>query len=313
MLVVELRDELRKTLENYSVHAPDSAYSSYWSKWVNRYDFKNSRENLRDIYGDYFTPVRWIPENRMMRLFVAIEIFLTNFFSSPKFFVKSILKPSYWRLRRISRKQGRFMNYANIIALSGFNLICSKLKPINQTICIIGDGATNYASLCLSSNNQFEKIVSINLPEVHFVETEMLIRGGVEEGQICVLRDLESLENFFSSNQRLGILAAQNANILKGFDVDIFVNVSSMQEMTHEAISTYFNLIKDAKSVFYCCNRNEKVLPDGSINKFNKYPWGTSDFMLYEDCPWMKKTVNLTRPFIRRQEPHIHALASYRE
>lgn len=302
-----------KMLEDNSVLRDDFSYSSYWSKWINSYDFKNSGENLEKIYGDYFTSVRWIPKNYLLRFFVGIEIFVTNFFSSPRFFLSSLFKSSYWRLRSISQKQGRFMNHANIVALLAFNFVCSRLKPNDQTICVIGDGATNFVSLCFSSKKSFKKIFSVNLPEVHLVETEMLIRAGLGEDEIMVLAEDKSLEDFFSAKQRIGILPAQKAKILKGLNIDVFVNISSMQEMTTEAINSYFDVIKGTNSFFYCCNRKEKVLPDGSVSRFDQYPWGTPKFLIYEKCPWMKKTVNLTRPIIRRQEPHLHVLASYRE
>ena len=127
------------------------AYSSYWKKWVSSFDFFDPETNLRKIYGDYYTPVRWHSKNIILRVLVSLEIFVTNILSSPKYYFAAVVRRSYWKLSQTSRRQKRHMNFANIIALSAFNFICSKAKPKSQTICIICDGASNFVSLCLSA------------------------------------------------------------------------------------------------------------------------------------------------------------------
>ena len=287
------------------------AYSSYWKKWVNSFDFLDPETNLQKIFGDYYTPVRWHSKNAILRVLVSLEIFGTNILSSPKYYFAALVRPSYWKLSQTCRRQKRHMNFANIIALSAFNFICSKAKPESQTICVIGDGASNFVSLCLSAPEQFKKIISINLPEVHLVEIEMILLSGVDESDLTLVDSKAGVSEFFGSDSKVAIVSAEDVNCLLGTKIDVFVNMSSMQEMTKEAISEYFDLISGNGSLFYCCNRKEKKLPDGTIIRFDEYPWGSAKFLIKEVCPWMRKTMNLTRPFIRRQEVHVHALAKY--
>ena len=299
-----------KANQSRSVSGSD-AYSSYWKKWVNSFDFLDPETNLQKIYGDYYTPVRWHSKNAILRVLVSLEIFGANILSSPKYYFAALVRPSYWKLSQTCRRQKRHMNFANIIALSAFNFICSKAKPESQTICVIGDGASNFVSLCLSAPEQFKKIISINLPEVHLVEIEMILLSGVDESDLTLVDSKAGVSEFFGSDSKVAIVSAEDVNCLLGTKIDVFVNMSSMQEMTKEAISEYFDLISRNGALFYCCNRKEKKLPDGTIIRFDEYPWGSAKFLIKEVCPWMRKTMNLTRPFIRRQEVHVHALAKF--
>lgn len=304
------RDLIEKAIQSKSL-SENNSYSSYWRKWINNFDFMNPADHLQKIYGDYFTPVRWRSGNFLLRQLVALELVIMNLLSSPKSFIKAIIKPSYWRLRKVCSNQGRHMNYANIIAISAFNLICKQIKPKQLTICVIGDGASNFVAMSLMDSTKFKKIVSVNLSEIHLVETEMLFKVGISESQMLIVDSEESALRFSQSDAKVAIVSADDAKCLSSLKIDIFVNMSSMQEMTKEAISEYFGLIKKSSAYFYCCNREEKVLPDGAVIRFSEYPWSNAKFVFNEVCPWMKKTINLTRPVIRRQEIHRHALVKY--
>lgn len=307
----EIKRQLIEKAKQSKSLSVNNSYSSYWRKWIDNFDFMDPANNLQKIYGDYFTPVRWKSSNFLLRQLVAFEVFATNLLSSPKYFLKALFGRNYWRLRRACSKQGRHMNFANIIALSAFDLICSQTNPKKATICIIGDGASNFVSMSNAESAKFEKIVSVNLSEVHLVETELLLKSGIDDAQLAVVDSHESAHLFSRSSAKIAIVSADDAECLSSLKIDVFVNMSSMQEMTTTAISDYFKLIQKSNAYFYCCNREEKKLPDGTVIRFSEYPWGSAKFLFNEVCPWMKKTVNLTRPIIRRQEIHCHALVKY--
>lgn len=74
-----------------------------------------------------------------------------------------------------------------------------------------------------------------------------------------------------------------------GVCADLFVNIASMQEMDAEVIAAYLRIIRSqpCTTMFYCCNRIQKVLPDGSVTKFSEYGWLDSDEVIIDDlCPW---------------------------
>ena len=66
------------------------------------------------------------------------------------------------------------------------------------------------------------------------------------------------------------------------------VNVCSMQEMTMKEIERYFLYLRshmDDGTLFYCCNRESKVLPDGEKVDFSRYPWLPADRHLIDGYP----------------------------
>ena len=83
---------------------------------------------------------------------------------------------------------------------------------------------------------------------------------------------------------------------------DLFINIASMQEMNYEQINDYFSLIKNQTkpTIFYCCNRLLKSLPDGSQISFNNYPWSGLEIIVDELCPWYQKFPSIKPPFVRR-------------
>ena len=96
---------------------------------------------------------------------------------------------------------------------------------------------------------------------------------------------------------------------------DVAINVASMQEMTPEAVSSYFSflrghLVKD--NLFYCCNRERKVLPDGEVSAFLEYPWKSGDQIRFDGlCPWHQFYFAASpRPFRRYAGPHRHRLTT---
>lgn len=73
--------------------------------------------------------------------------------------------------------------------------------------------------------------------------------------------------------------------------MDLALNVASFQEMNPPVIGEYFDDLRAAAAgrglVFYCCNREEKRLPDGTVSRFAEYPWSGSDKILLDElCPW---------------------------
>jgi hypothetical protein len=83
---------------------------------------------------------------------------------------------------------------------------------------------------------------------------------------------------------------AEELEALERFDIDIAVNIASMQEMNEATIAQYFALLRrrmKPDNFFYCCNRESKVLYGGELIEFLKYPWHEKDrYLVDEYCPW---------------------------
>ena len=50
---------------------------------------------------------------------------------------------------------------------------------------------------------------------------------------------------------------------------------------------------------FYCANRVEKTLPDGTVTRFRDYPWQPSTALFDELCPSHRAYPVLAPPFWR--------------
>jgi SAM-dependent methyltransferase len=101
---------------------------------------------------------------------------------------------------------------------------------------------------------------------------------------------------------------------------DLAVNIASMQEMTPEVVASYFSFLRRRlapSNLFYCCNRERKVLPGGEVSALAHYPWREGDRTLIDaPCPWHQYFVTPGRkrlpvPFVRRYDGvHRHRLVT---
>ena len=68
----------------------------------------------------------------------------------------------------------------------------------------------------------------------------------------------------------------ENLDMLDRFKFHGAVNISSMGEMTIPTIERYFEFFRnhfEENNLFYCCNREFKVLVGGERTEFYQYPW----------------------------------------
>jgi hypothetical protein len=111
-------------------------------------------------------------------------------------------------------------------------------------------------------------------------------------------------------------LEAEKYEMLTGMPIDLFINISSMQEMNYNVINKYFDLMRSSTSesvYFYCCNRVEKILPDGSVVRFAEYSWNNCNIIFDELCPWYQKYPISIPPFWRPFDgPIQHRLVQFK-
>jgi len=94
---------------------------------------------------------------------------------------------------------------------------------------------------------------------------------------------------------------ASDCELLKRTRAKLAVNIASMQEMNSSVIAEYFRVLRSTPGplAFYCCNREEKMLPDGTIIRFKDYPWNADDIIADDElCPWNQHYYSVRPPFI---------------
>ena len=179
-----------------------------------------------------------------------------------------------------------------------------------KNICIIGDGKLNSV---IGSITTFPnaKIFSVNLIETFLndlsVNKKMKLIG--EKNIQLIAKKNDQINN----NSKLILVPANLKSFLRNKNIDLFINISSFQEMNLEEINEYFDIIKASKTYLYTCNRLSKTLPDRSVINFNKYPWGNNGkIILSEECPWHKYFYNYSPPFVHKYDgKHMHRLIKY--
>ena len=132
---------------------------------------------------------------------------------------------------------------------------------------------------------------------------------------ITDVNDIGSLADTIANNDtQIIAIQASNHELLKNFPIDLAINIASMQEMEPQYIRNYFDglyTISSSRDLdFYCCNREEKTLPDGTITRFKDYPWSNLDNVKIDElCPWHQQFYIPYPPFYKPYDgPHRHQL-----
>ena len=175
---------------------------------------------------------------------------------------------------------------------------------------------SNFLSIAVGINFG-SKLVSINLPEVLMNDLILLMRLGIVSSEVKIAQNKGVLSTYLNDTEtRIILIAAANSTAVADCGIDLFVNICSFQEMTIPTINTYFDLIKSNSAMFYCCNREEKVLYGGETTIFDQYPWGKCDVVFDEECPWNKFFYKMPTDlkFKREFDGEVrHKLVSYQE
>lgn len=180
----------------------------------------------------------------------------------------------------------RILRYGNIDANS------------DATIAVIGDGYGFLGTFFKAINKKF-KIIEINLGRQLLYDARHI----QEYFGSSVSYELAQKTNLPKCEADFIFLEAENYKLLGEFKTDLLISVASMQEMSNEAISNYFDIIRDVKekfkteTMFYSLNRLEKHLPCGEITRAKEYPWGNARIIVESTPEWYSCYPSYTPPF----------------
>ena len=195
------------------------------------------------------------------------------------------------------------------------------LSP-RATSCVIGDGFASMTALLLASRSA-GRVVLINLTRTLLVDLWYLnlwLRSELFESSVDLVTDEGGLTGALAKPvPEFGSVIAIEAThhrLLRQCPVDLTLNIASMQEMNPPVIAAYFDDLRaiaaQREVLFYCCNREQKTLPDGTVTRFSAYPWRARDRLLVDElCPWHQQYYALRPPFYRPYDgPIRHRLAT---
>lgn len=176
------------------------------------------------------------------------------------------------------------------------SLLLSRLpkEAFSGLIAVIGDGFGTLSSILLEAVPG-SRIVAVNLTKTLLVDAVYIRKAAPAVGQALITAAGDR------PDARVQLVRADDSALLSSLPVSLAVNVASMQEMDPPVVAAYFALLRatpSAKTWFYCCNREEKILPDGTLVRFDAFPWRPADrIMLDELCPWHQTYYRKLPPF----------------
>ena len=185
--------------------------------------------------------------------------------------------------------------------------------------CIIGDGYATLTTLLIATKSA-SQVFLINLNKSLLVDLFYLKKylGKVEfENSVSLVTTHDDLNEAILSGKKVIAIMASDYHLMQFCPVNLAVNIASMQEMDISVVNNYFKFMHVISNsnpfYFYCCNRVEKILDDGQVLRFEKFPWSKSDkIVVNEACPWHQRTYSIKPPFYRDYDgPVWHRLAQF--
>ncbi len=281
-------DIIKKLIDNIARSNQDK--SSYWKKYLpTNSDYSNQFKHLG--FGSF------TKKNNIRNYFEKLL--------AKKIFGKDIFKTkTYESYKIIFDKIERHIDNDAFRHIFTFEKLKKYVNP--KSICIIGDGKIN-GVLGAHLTFPLARIYSVNLSEVLINDYIILNKIDIFKKSVTLVDDI----NFSKKKKLLTLVPSNFKNFLLNKDIELFINISSFQEINKNEIDNYFEIIKNNKSKLYCCNREYKKLPDGEELYFDKYPFSNYKKIFYEDCPWHQKFYSLRPPFIKYYPNHIHCLVEF--
>lgn len=179
-----------------------------------------------------------------------------------------------------------------------------------DVVWVIGDGFASMTSLLLATKSA-KRIVLVNLSKTLLVDLayiKMWIGDQKFEKSVALINSKEDIQALSTTVENDGIkiiaIQASDHQLLHYMEAGLVINVASMQEMDYRYIENYFDHMRQASQkndvYFYCCNRTEKALPDGTLIRIDEYPWRANDqYMIDELCPWHQKYYTILPPLYK--------------
>lgn len=295
----------------------DPSASSHWQKYHSNFKF----------LGDGFQGLQGFGElDKSSHLVNLIHRLLQTRFSRirDKF---SHFKEIDILAKKIARQQNRIYNLDVLRQVFALAFLKNHLSAASlcgdAKVCVIGDGFATMTTLLLASQSA-GRVVLINLTKTLLVDLWYLrlwMGPDIFETSVDFVTDENGLNHAMTKTTnetgmgRLIAIQAKHHELIQKCPIELVINIASMQEMNPPVIEAYFSdlraISERQKLFFYNCNREEKILPDGTTTRFSEYPWHAKDRIIVDElCPWYQEIYSYKPPIYRPYDgPIRHRLA----
>jgi len=281
--------------------------SSHWRERLSKFTFSDGRAGGYRGFGSKLLPsslpYRALGHYVMQRPYRRMGRQLPSF-------------PHFYRVAKsIARLQERVFDYdilRQALTVAGNAAYFSQLAPTDFH-AVIGDGFGLLTSILLKGAPR-SRVVTVNLAPVLAVDI-LHIRRSINADSIALATGSAGVAAALD-NPSIKCLAicADNWQLLAKIPIGFAYNLVSMGEMNPSTIAQYFNVLRSnpaQQTFFYCANRVEKILPDGTVVRFDEYPWRPGDQVLRDElCPWHQYYYSYFPPrYLEFDGKIIHRLA----
>lgn len=218
-------------------------------------------------------------------------------------------RSSFATARSMSRRIGGIFDLAHLRHAATLGLLDS-YRAIRPPALVIGDGYGLMTALLVERKHDIQ-VVCINLAKTLLVDF-LFFRAYHPDKPVALALTGDELLAALDGSATAIFVPAAKSNILATARFSLAINIASMQEMNPDTVNAYFEVMRQSDEIlFYCCNREKKILPDGTVSAFADYPWHAEDRIILDGpCPWHQDTYAFRPPFRRPFDgPHRHRLA----
>jgi hypothetical protein len=185
---------------------------------------------------------------------------------------------------RVSSRMGLHVTQDTLRQVCTWSLL-REFAP--SSVLLIGDGFGVLAGIIADTTREIQ-IDLVDIPET-LSEQQHLLKKAFEESRF----------------------AFHLPQALPDARFDLAISVAAFQEMEPQEIARYFEYLKLNATRFYCCSREQKRLPDGTITSFRDYPW-SGLIELNGPCPWHQRFFSARPPFVHRYDgTHLHRIIRF--
>lgn len=210
----------------------------------------------------------------------------------------------------IARRQGRIYDLDILrrkLTVAYLDMRVPTALTAGKFLLVIGDGFATLSSIALAAFPGL-RVVAVNLVKSLLADLCFAAQAVPDARAVPVTGSGSMAQALNDSRARLIALRADDWKLVSQVPAALAINVASMQEMDPPVIAQYFNALRAGPeaTVFYCCNREEKTLPDSTTVRFRDYPWRREDKVLDDGlCPWHQQYYSARPPFIHAYDGPI--------
>lgn len=293
-------------LANQIKETKDPGESSHWRKYHAEFQFTGKGFSGLSGFGGFapsYKGLKWLIHTLLQKPYRNLGSKYSSF------------KELDELASKFTKKQNRAYDLDVLRQVITLSMLTQQFgKPHNNTL-VIGDGFASMTSL-ISLSNFSKNSILVNLTKTLLVDLwylKMVIGENDFENKVVLLTasdEVNHMNAHLLSNSNEGTIVAieaKNQQFLTGFNIDIAINIASMQEMDISIVRKYISDLRlsnvndeNHSLFFYCCNRIEKKLPEGEVTKFEDYGWDNQDEVIFDElCSWHQRYYSTRPPFYR--------------